>query len=343
MRKRSCLESDRQNVMPRSTEEGNAMSKAEGRKQAGISDGEAAKEHKDCTVYRVADNNGDAAVTSYRLFPGVHVAYNQVHRQEMTMAPPCPGGVLVIDHCREGRMEWEAGGGYACLSPGDLSIRKAGGTCYGVSFPLSHYQGITVALDTGCASRCLGCILEHVPVNAADLADRYCADCECAVIRARPEIEHIFSELYSVPDHIREGYLKIKVMELLLFLGGADISAHTVPASRSFSLSQVEAVRAARDYLTQHTETHITVCALAEHCGISQTILKACFKSMFGESVYSFTRRYKMQRAALLLRQTDKNVMEIAGMLGYDNASKFAGAFRAVCGHSPREYRRVSD
>lgn len=290
---------------------------------------------------QICISEGETAVTSYQLFPGVQAAYNQVHRPGLTLVRPA--GALVIDHCREGRMEWEAGGGYTYLSPGDLSIRKTAGVNYGVSFPLSHYRGITVALDTGCACRCLDCIMEDAPVHISDLEMRYCAGCEGSVIRARPEIEHIFSELYSVPEHIREGYLKIKVMELLLFLGGADICAHAVSSPRAFSLSQVEAVMAARDYLTQHTEKHITVCALAEHCGISQTTLKTCFKSVFGESVYTFTRRYKMQRAALLLRQTDKNVMEIAGMLGYDNASKFAGAFRAVCGRSPREYRCISD
>lgn len=291
-------------------------------------------------VKQMWGSDGEAA---YQIFPGIQVAYNQVNRRDRTIPPAHSGRELVIDHCREGRMEWETGGSCVCLSPGDLSIRRMAGTGYVASYPLRHYRGITVALDIGCASRCLGCILEHVPVNAADLAERYCADRECAVIRGRPEIEHIFSELYSVPEPIREGYLKIKVMELLLFLGGGNMSAHTAPAPRRFSLSQMEAVRAARDYLTRHTEAHITVCALAEHCGISQTTLKTCFKSVFGESVYTFTRRYKMQRAALLLRQTDKNVMEIAGMLGYDNASKFAGAFRTVWGRSPKEYRRISD
>ena len=31
-------------------------------------------------------------------------------------------------------------------------------------------------------------------------------------------MNHIFSELYSVPEHMRDAYFKLKVMELLLFL-----------------------------------------------------------------------------------------------------------------------------
>ena len=46
-----------------------------------------------------------------------------------------------------------------------------------------------------------------------------------------------------------------------------------------------------------------------------------------------------MPGAAALLRETDRTVLDIACQFGYDNASKFARAFRDVIGVSPREYR----
>ena len=51
--------------------------------------------------------------------------------------------------------------------------------------------------------------------------------------------------------------------------------------------------------------------------------------------------RRPAQRAALLLRQEPHaGVAEIAGRVGYDSASKFAAAFKAVKGKTPLEYRR---
>ena len=47
----------------------------------------------------------------------------------------------------------------------------------------------------------------------------------------------------------------------------------------------------------------------------------------------------RLRQAAELLRQTNRTVLDIAGQFGYDNASKFAKAFRDVIGVSPREYR----
>ena len=44
--------------------------------------------------------------------------------------------------------------------------------------------------------------------------------------------------------------------------------------------------------------------------------------------------------AALMLKQTDHTVLDVAGRFGYDNGSKFAKAFRDVMGMSPKEYRQ---
>ena len=63
------------------------------------------------------------------------------------------------------------------------------------------------------------------------------------------------------------------------------------------------------------------------------------FKAVCGTSIYAFTKQQKMYAAAELLRTGDSTVLEIAGRFGYDNASKFAGAFRNVMGVTPNEYR----
>ena len=52
-------------------------------------------------------------------------------------------------------------------------------------------------------------------------------------------------------------------------------------------------------------------------------------------------RCFRMDQAGLLLRQeVQTSVAEIAGLVGYDSASKFAAAFREVKGKTPLEYRR---
>ena len=49
-----------------------------------------------------------------------------------------------------------------------------------------------------------------------------------------------------------------------------------------------------------------------------------------------------MQSAARDLCSTNASVLEIAGRYGYDNASKFAKAFKDTMGASPSDYRSKS-
>ena len=57
----------------------------------------------------------------------------------------------------------------------------------------------------------------------------------------------------------------------------------------------------------------------------------------------AWIRAQKMHAAAELLRSTDRTVLDIAGQFGYDNASKFAKAFRDIIGVSPNSYRAGID
>ena len=43
------------------------------------------------------------------------------------------------------------------------------------------------------------------------------------IIRANQSIEHIFLELYKIPEEIRYGYIRVKILELLLVLTGFDL------------------------------------------------------------------------------------------------------------------------
>lgn len=93
-------------------------------------------------------------------------------------------------------------------------------------------------------------------------------------------------------------------------------------------------------YLLAHLDEHITITELADMLGISSTSLKICFKGVYGDTINGYITNCKMQKAASLLKNTDKSVIEIAGIVGYNNGSKFAGAFRRVMNKSPNEYRK---
>lgn len=292
------------------------------------------------SIYRSQDSTGDCEVTVYPVFSGIELVYYDVHMQSCDINIAKGREMLIITHCQEGRIEFEyKNGEYLYLASGDLSIQKNTENIRHRYCPLSHYHGVSVAIDMNRVPRCFSCILDDVFVSPEELEMKFCSEKPYSIMRENISIEHIFSELYSVPENIRKGYHKVKVLELLLFLSGLEYKGES-EERRYFSRSQVTAAKEAKKYLLAHLDEHITITELADMLGISSTSLKICFKGVYGDTINGYITNCKMQKAASLLKSTDKSVLEIAGIVGYNNGSKFAGAFRRVMNKSPNEYRK---
>lgn len=76
---------------------------------------------------------------------------------------------------------------------------------------------------------------------------------------------------------------------------------------------------------------------LADKAGVSATKLKADFKTHYGLSIFQYFRQKQMQLAEQLIKSQSHSISEIALKLGYENASKFAIAFKECQGVSPSE------
>lgn len=292
------------------------------------------------SIYRSQDSTGDCEVTVYPVFSGIELVYYDVHMQSCDINLAKGREMLIITHCQEGRIEFEyKNGEYLYLASGDLSIQKNTENIRHRYCPLSHYHGVSVAIDMNRVPRCFSCILDDVFVSPEELEMKFCSEKPYSIMRENISIEHIFSELYSVPENIRKGYHKVKVLELLLFLSGLEYKGES-EERRYFSRSQVTAAKEAKKYLLARLDEHITITELADMLGISSTSLKICFKGVYGDTINGYITNCKMQKAASLLKNTDKSVLEIAGIVGYNNGSKFAGAFRRVMNKSPNEYRK---
>lgn len=293
---------------------------------------------KDVIAYHVKNEDGELSITEYHVFPGIWLIYKDAHAQRYTYPPAYPSGLLEITHCREGRFEYDAGDRFFYLSEGDISINKSTETA-AVYCPTQHYHGITIIIDPGLAPKCLSCFLDDVDVSPSALLQKFCHENKHFIMRSTPQLGHIFSELYSVSDHIKKGYFKIKLLELMLFLSDLDPEL-SQEEQRSCSRKQVELVKQVCDFINTHMDARLTIEQLAAKFSVSAAQLKRCFYSVYGESVYAYIRAYKMRSAAHCLRTTDQAISEIAHDFGYDNSSKFSNAFRNVMGVSPTEYRR---
>jgi AraC-like DNA-binding protein len=298
-------------------------------------------EDEERAVYQIKNRGGQGTMICYTVFPGAYLIYNDYHMQSCDSQFKTDADLFCIDHCREGRIEQDMGNGaYAYLEAGDLKIDNRRGHDTHFEFPLSHYHGITVALCMQEAARTLAAELSGFSIDLSSLQRKYCVEKNLHIIRDEEAIEHIFSELYAVPERIKKPYFKIKVLELLLFLEALEIPAsHEDPPY--FYKTQVEKIKAIQAFMTADLEKHHTLEELSARFDIPLTSMKTCFKGVYGTPVFAYMRTYRMNQAAVLLR-TDrrKSIAEIAGCVGYDSPSKFAVAFKAVMGKPPLDYRK---
>ena len=290
--------------------------------------------------YIYSNHTGDAIMTVYEVFPGVELVYNSVHMDQFNRGEGNVGNYIEIHHCREGRIEQEFGEENLYLMPGDLSvaIRKQSMDAY--NFPLHHYHGITIVVNTDIMPKSFSEFLRDVFIEPLEVAKKLCGDNQFFVLRREKYIEHIFSELYSAPEKGRIGYFKVKIMELFLILNELDSRQSETPAY-SVPRSKVALAKQVAEYLANNIDRHITIPELAKQFGVSGTHLQNAFKSVYGVPVYSYIRIHKMQAAAELLINSDYSILQAASEFGYDNSSKFTAAFREIMGESPRDYRRM--
>lgn len=280
-------------------------------------------------------------LTRYPVFPGITLIYRDIHAVSQEEEGAGDARVLEIRHCLEGRMEYTVGGDTYCLAPGDLSVSEICALPRETRFPTGHFHGVSVLIDIDRAPGCLSCLLEDVNVEPRALAEKFCGGGNVYISRSSPRVEHIFSELYGVPRELRKGYFKVKVLELLLFLSSLspendESAAHRVTAA------QVRLAERIAQYLDENMEEKVTLGQLQKQFGVSAAQIRHCFLRVWGISAATYIRREKMKRAAKALTDTDRTVLDIALEYGYDNASKFAKAFRSVMGAAPAAYRSGS-
>lgn len=92
------------------------------------------------------------------------------------------------------------------------------------------------------------------------------------------------------------------------------------------------------DYINNHYTEDVSAAELAELCLLSETHFYRLFKAETGQTPSDYRNSLRIQRACLLLRETDRSVSEISSELGFDSIYYFSRVFKKYIGKSPTKY-----
>jgi len=95
----------------------------------------------------------------------------------------------------------------------------------------------------------------------------------------------------------------------------------------------------ARQYLLSHVMIPPSIEELAQIAGINQFKLKNGFRELFGTTIYGYLNRFRIESAAHLIAQGEKNMTQIAFELGFSSLQHFSAAFKKARGCSPKKIK----
>ncbi|MEK3883340.1 response regulator [Paenibacillus sp. PL2-23] len=93
-------------------------------------------------------------------------------------------------------------------------------------------------------------------------------------------------------------------------------------------------------YIEEHYAEECAMPTVASYTHLSPNYFGSLFKKETGESFSAYVTRFRMEKAKLLLKNTDKKVSTIGQSVGFPGSNYFATAFKQMTGLSPSEYRK---
>jgi AraC-like DNA-binding protein len=95
----------------------------------------------------------------------------------------------------------------------------------------------------------------------------------------------------------------------------------------------------ARDLADARYDEPLQVADLARAAGLSRAHFSREFRRTFGESPHSYLLTRRLERAAAMLRTTDRGIADICFSVGLQSVGSFTSSFTRAFGVPPAAYR----
>jgi AraC-like DNA-binding protein len=141
----------------------------------------------------------------------------------------------------------------------------------------------------------------------------------------------------NMNDDLSNFFVQIKVQELLYHLF-YKLSKRENTAQKAINNADAEKLMTVRNIILTDIRKPPLIATLAADAGMSETKLKLLFKQTFGDTIYNYYQKVRMEEAAFLLNQAGFSVSEVGYQLGFSNLSHFSRLFERHYGITPKKF-----
>lgn len=153
------------------------------------------------------------------------------------------------------------------------------------------------------------------------------------------DVQQILKNIVAINmnEELSNFLVRIKVEELLYHLFHK-LSKRENTLQKTVNNADAEKLLAVRNIILSDISEPPLLPALATKVGMSETKLKLLFKQTFGDTIYNYYQKVRMEEAAFLLKQSGYSVSEVGYQLGFSNLSHFSRLFQRHYGNTPKKY-----
>jgi AraC-like DNA-binding protein len=148
-------------------------------------------------------------------------------------------------------------------------------------------------------------------------------------------LKHIFS--INANETLSPFYIQIKVQELLFHLFNTLIKREGI-THKNINNADAERLMHLRKLILSDLSVPPLLPSLAATIGMSETKMKQLFKQAFGDTIYNYFQKLRMEEATFLLKQGGYTVSEVGYELGFSNLSHFSKLFERHYGITPKKF-----
>ena len=282
--------------------------------------------------------NGTGILYDYSIFPGIDLIFMDFNCSDIFDEPNEMRNVLEIRHYQEGRVEFEFEGDKVFhLQQDEFCVNGMLNMPARYSFPFDYCSGLSLVLDKNSMTEVTRSQLALFQIDISVLEEDLDTAHQWYICKTPPSMCHVFEELYAAKEHETSQYFRIKVLELLYH--ATKLRKEDRVAATYYAREHIEIVKRVRKAMLKDLSRSTPLEQFLRGEAISTVSFETIFKQIYGRSPYAYLKHYRMNSAAVQLRESNESINQIALSLGYSNASKFARAFRDVFGVLPKDYR----
>ena len=266
--------------------------------------------------------NGTGILYDYSIFPGIDLIFMDFNCSDIFDEPNEMRNVLEIRHYQEGRVEFEFEGDKVFhLQQDEFCVNGMLNMPARYSFPFDYCSGLSLVLDKNSMTEVTRSQLALFQIDISVLEEDLDTAHQWYICKTPPSMCHVFEELYAAKEHETSQYFRIKVLELLYH--ATKLRKEDRVAATYYAREHIEIVKRVRKAMLKDLSRSTPLEQFLRGEAISTVTFQTIFKQIYGRSPYAYLKHYRMNSAAVQLRESNESINQIALSLGYSNASKF--------------------